>query len=238
MQLKGKVALVTGASGGFGQAVTDRFSIEGATVIAADIRLSDSNGKNVHPVKLDVTNEQGWQQTIKDVMTQWERIDILVNNAGIISHDPLIDQSAEGWEKMIAVNQTGVFLGMKHILPGMLAQGSGNIVNISSTLGQVAVKGAFAYHATKAAVLAMTKNAAITHAQDGVRVNAVLPGIADTPMVHNQPKDFTAAAIAAHPMNRLSKPSEIASAILFLASDESSAITGVGLPVDGGYLAQ
>lgn len=151
---------------------------------------------SVYPFSADVTSEADWNSLVNFAVGKFGKIDVLVNNAGIITYETVFDQDLDLWGKMIAVNQTGVMLGMKSVLPGMIERGRGSVVNVASTLGVVAVNGAFAYHATKAAVLGMTKNAAITYAKKGVRVNAVLPGISDTGMVRRQPEDFTAAGVA------------------------------------------
>ncbi len=175
---------------------------------------------------------------MSEVASRHARIDVLVNNAGINVYPAADEIDLEDWERAVAVNQTGVMLGLRHVLPVMLRQGSGVIVNVSSTLGAVAVEGAVAYHATKGAVSQMTRNAAVTYARRGIRVNEVLPGISDTRLVREQPKAFTAAGLARTPLGRLGRPEEIASAVAFLASDDASFITGASLPVDGGYLAQ
>jgi 3alpha(or 20beta)-hydroxysteroid dehydrogenase len=239
MRLKGKVALVTGASRGIGLGVVERFAEEGAIVIAG----STSNPAGVYPasvqgVVLDVGREDDWRAVVADILRQHGRVDVLVNNAGIIAYELLQDLSMGAWAKVIAVNQTGVFLGMREVLPAMRRQKSGSIINVSSIWGSAAVAGAHAYHATKGAVITMTKNAAITYVGDGVRVNAMLPGFIDTPLTRSQDQAINEFVVAATPMKRAGTAREIANGCLFLASDESSFMTGAELVIDGGYLAQ
>jgi 3alpha(or 20beta)-hydroxysteroid dehydrogenase len=165
-------------------------------------------------------------------------VDVLINNAGIAgSQKAVLEEDLESWERVIGVNQTGVFLGMRAVLPAMRAKKRGSIVNVSSIWGIGAVAVAAAYQASKAAVCHITKHAAIAYGPDNVRVNSVHPGIVDTPLVQGQPKEANAYVVARTPLGRMAHPSEIAQALLFLASEESSFITGAELFVDGGYLA-
>jgi NAD(P)-dependent dehydrogenase (short-subunit alcohol dehydrogenase family) len=239
MRLEGKVALVTGASRGIGLGVVERFAEEGATVIAG----STSNPPNVYPDKvegivLDVGEEDQWQSAIDGILSKHGHIDVLVNNAGIIAYSPLHELTMKDWLKVIQVNQTGVFLGMRAVIPAMQRQKAGSIINVSSIWGNSAVPGAHAYHATKGAVRNMTKNAAITYVSDGIRVNSLHPGFIDTPLTRAQAPEVNAFVVAATPMKRAGTPREIANGCLFLASDESSFMTGSELVIDGGYLAQ
>ncbi len=239
MRLEGKVAIVSGASRGIGLGVVERFAEEGAKVIAG----STSNPSGVYPagvegVKLDVANEADWNAVVEAAVAAHGRIDVLVNNAGIIFYEPVHELSVEGWQKVVDVNQTGVFLGMKAVLPQMLKQKSGSIINIASIWGDAAVPGGHAYHATKGAVCMMTRNAAITYVGEGIRVNSVLPGFIDTPLTQAQDPDINDFVVAKTPMGRAGTPREIANGCLFLASDESSFMTGADLVIDGGYLAQ
>ncbi len=239
MRLAGKIALVTGASRGIGLGIVERFAEEGALVYAG----STSNPGGVYPasavgVLLDVANEAHWKRVVADILGTHGRIDVLVNNAGIIAYEPLHDLSLDAWNRVIAVNQTGVFLGMRAVVPAMKQQKSGSIVNISSIWGNAAVPGAHAYHATKGAVNTMTKNAAMTYVSDGVRVNSLHPGFIDTPLTRSQDAAINEFVVAATPMKRAGTPREIANGCLFLASDESSFMTGAEMVIDGGYLAQ
>jgi 3alpha(or 20beta)-hydroxysteroid dehydrogenase len=239
MRLKGKVALVTGTSRGIGLGIAERFAQEGAIVVAG----SSSNPPGLYPpgvegITLDVAREEHWSRAVEGALSRHGRIDVLVNNAGIVLYDALHELSVEDWNRVVAVNQTGVFLGMRAVIPAMLRQRSGSIINISSIWGQAAVPGAHVYHATKGAVVLMSRNAAVTYAKDGIRVNSVLPGFIDTPLTRVQAQDITDAVIAATPMGRGGTTREIADGCLFLASDESSYITGTELVIDGGYLAK
>ena len=239
MKLSGKVAIVTGASRGIGLGIVEKFAAEGATVIAG----STSNPDGIYPegvqgVKLDVANDKDWDRVTKEAMDAHGKIDVLVNNAGIIAYEPLHELQLDDWHRVIAVNQTGVYLGMRAVIPGMQKQKSGSIINVSSIWGNAAVPGAHAYHATKGAVLMMTKNAAITYVGDGIRVNSMLPGFIDTPLTQSQDPDVNKYVVSLTPMGRAGTPEEIANGCAFLASDESAFMTGAELVIDGGYLAQ
>lgn len=239
MRLQGKIALVTGAAGGIGRAVTELFAREGATVFAADVASSDvPYPAGVEGLQLDVTREADWEAAVDTVIEKSGRLDVLVNNAGIIAYEPLHELEMEAWLRMIAVDQTGVFLGMREAVRVMRRQKSGSIVNISSIWGSAAVAGAHAYHAAKGAVRNMSKNAAMTYVGDGIRVNSVHPGFIHTPLTDAQAADLNEAVIAATPMKRGGTPVEVAYGCLFLASDEASYVTGAELAIDGGYLAQ
>jgi NAD(P)-dependent dehydrogenase (short-subunit alcohol dehydrogenase family) len=239
MRLKDKVALVTGASRGIGLGIVERFAEEGAVVIAG----STSNPAGVYPasttgVTLDVADEAQWEAVIADILKKHGHIDILVNNAGIIAYELLHELDTDKWTRVVGVNQTGVFLGMRAVLPSMRKDKRGSIINVSSIWGSAAVGGAHAYHASKGAVIAMTKNAAITYVGDGVRVNTLSPGFIDTPLTRSQDPSMNDFVVAATPMKRAGTVREIANGALFLASDESSFMTGAELVIDGGYLAQ
>lgn len=239
MRLAGKVALVTGASRGIGLGIAERFAEEGAVVYAG----STSNPSGIYPpgvtgLRLDVTSEDDWKSAIAEILAVHGRIDVLVNNAGIIVYDSVHDLSLADWNKVIAVNQTGVFLGMREVIPAMRSQKAGSIINVSSIWGIAAVAGAHVYHATKGAVGMMSKNAAMIYVGDGIRVNSLHPGFIDTPLTQSQDKDMNAFVVASTPMKRAGTPREIANGALFLAGDESSFMTGAELVIDGGYLAQ
>jgi 3alpha(or 20beta)-hydroxysteroid dehydrogenase len=162
----------------------------------------------------------------------------LVNNAGIIAYTPIHEIELEEWHKLIAVDQTGVLLGMKHVIPQMLKQEYGSIINVSSIWGMVGAGNVIAYNAAKGAVTLMTKNAAITYAKNGIRVNSVNPGFINTPLTDSQDEKLNKIVIDATPMGRAGEPEEIASGVVFLASDEASYVTGSELVIDGGYTAQ
>jgi 3alpha(or 20beta)-hydroxysteroid dehydrogenase len=239
MRLQGKVALVTGAASGIGHAVSELFAREGATVFASDIASPAapySDGIEIIP--LDVTSEGDWKTAVDVVVKKTGRLDVLINNAGIIAYEPLHELDMTAWMKMIAVDQTGVFVGMREAIRVMRPQKSGSIVNISSIWGSSAVAGARSYHAVKGAVRNMSKNAAMTYVGDGIRVNSVHPGFIHTPLTDAQAADLNETVIAATPMKRGGTPIEIAYGCLYLASDEASYVTGAELVIDGGYLAQ
>jgi 3alpha(or 20beta)-hydroxysteroid dehydrogenase len=238
MRLEGKVALVTGASRGIGLAIVERFAEEGATVIAGSTSNPAVYPKGVEGVLLDVGDEAHWNRVAAGVLKMHGRIDVLVNNAGIIFYEQAHELSLANWETVVRVNQTGVFLGMREVIPAMRTQKAGSIINISSIWGHAAVGGGFVYHATKGAVSIMSKNAAITYVGDGIRVNALAPGFIDTPLTQSQDPGMNAFVISVTPMKRAGTPREIANGALFLASDESSFMTGAELVIDGGYLAQ
>ncbi len=239
MRLQNKVVLVTGAAGGIGYAVTELFAKEGATVVASDISSPSSGySAGVEAITLDVSSEDEWKKAVATVVAKHGRIDVLVNNAGIIAYEPLHELQMKEWQKMIAIDQTGVFLGMREVVPHMRKQKSGSIINISSIWGTAAVAGAHSYHAAKGAVRCMSKNAAMTYVGDGIRVNSVHPGFIHTPLTDAQASDLNQQVIASTPMKRGGQPIEVAYGCLFLACDESSYVTGTELVIDGGYLAQ
>lgn len=239
MRLEGKIALVTGASRGIGFAVAQLFAKEGAIVYAG----SSSNPEGIYPdgvtgVLLDVSKEDHWKSVVKDIVAEHGRVDVLVNNAGIVVYDAVHDGSTENWRKVIGVNQDGCFFGMREVIPHMQKHKSGSIINVSSIWGCAAVAGAHAYHASKGALVMMTKNAAITYVGDGIRVNSIHPGFIDTPLTQAQDPEINKFVVGMTPMGRAGTPLEIANGCLFLACDESSFMTGAELVIDGGYLAQ
>lgn len=239
MRLKEKTVLITGAASGIGHAITQLFAEQGATVFASDIKSpAVPYAESVTAPDLDVTSEAAWKAAVDAVVASTGRLDVLVNNAGIIAYEPLDELGMDAWLRMIAVDQTGVFLGMREAVRVMRPQRSGSIINISSIWGSAAVAGAHSYHAAKGAVRNMSKNAAMTYVGDGIRVNSVHPGFIATPLTDAQAPDLNEAVIGATPMKRAGQPIEIAYGALYLASDESSYVTGTELVIDGGYLAQ
>ena len=249
MRLSGKVALISGGASGMGQSEAMIFAREGARVIVGDIleaegkevvaRIGGAGGQAGFE-KLDVTNEADWQAAVAAAVARFGKLDILVNNAGISgTYDPDTTSTA-AWDRIMDVNAKGVFLGMKHAIPAMQRAGGGSIVNISSISGFVGQRAIhMAYNASKGAVRIATKAAAVQHARDGIRVNSVHPGMMP-PMKSSKMSadpDWRAKMIGAVPMKREGRVEEVAYAVLFLASDEASYITGTELVVDGGYLA-
>ncbi len=249
MKFTGKVALVTGGARGIGAATVQRLADEGATVISTDI-LDDEGqalassiaaaGGSAAYRHLDVTDEAAWSALVSSVLEEQGRLDILVNNAGIGTIANVVDETVEGWDRVIDINQKGVWLGMKHAGAAMRLVGGGAIVNVSSIFGAVGgFGGSIAYHATKGAVRLMTKNAALLWAKEGIRVNSIHPGFIDTPMLEQaKGTPMEEALLAGTPMGRLGRPEEIAAAIAFLVSDDASYITGSELYADGGWTAQ
>jgi NAD(P)-dependent dehydrogenase (short-subunit alcohol dehydrogenase family) len=239
MRLQDKAVLVTGAASGIGYAVSELFAKEGAMVFASDIAPPKAGYREgVVSLTLDVTREDDWEKAVDAVIEKAGRLDVLVNNAGIIAYEPLHELDMRDWLKMIAVDQTGVFLGMREAVRTMRRQKSGSIINISSIWGNAAVAGAHSYHAVKGAVRNMSRNAAMTYVADGIRVNSVHPGFIHTPLTDAQAPALNAVVINSTPMKRGGRPIEVAYGCLFLACDESSYVTGTELVIDGGYLAQ
>jgi NAD(P)-dependent dehydrogenase (short-subunit alcohol dehydrogenase family) len=241
MKLDGRIALITGAHRGIGRASAEALAFEGATVIAADViaEAPAYASAAIHYRHLDVADYAQWDELDAFVRDRYGRLDILVNAAGVTqTQSGLHDLDLDEWNRIIDVNQKGTMLGMRMAVKLMLEQGSGAIVNISSIWGLVAGTGQIAYHASKGAVSVMTRNAAVTYAKRGVRVNAILPGLIETEMVRDQIPEMRKATLDSTPMGRIGQPEEIAKGVLFLVSDEASYVTGALLPIDGGFTAQ
>jgi NAD(P)-dependent dehydrogenase (short-subunit alcohol dehydrogenase family) len=241
-RLKGKTALVTGAGRGIGRAIAEAFASEGATVLAtgrgATSEFADGLADHLEWHQLEVSSEADWRRVVAHADEVAGGVDVLVNNAGIITYDLPHEVTLEDWNRVIAVNQTGTWLGMREVIPSMLRRGSGSIVNVSSIWGNAAVAGAHAYHASKGAIRQMSKSAAITYAKDGIRVNSLHPGFIITPLTDAQDPSINEYVVGQTPMGRAGQPDEIAQGAVFLASEESSFMTGSELVIDGGYLAQ
>jgi NAD(P)-dependent dehydrogenase (short-subunit alcohol dehydrogenase family) len=237
-RLDGKVAIITGCTRGIGKDAAELFADEGATVVATSRSIEPGALDGIDCRRLDVASERQWIETVAAVVNEYGHVDVLVNNAGVIAYEALHELSTDDWNDVVATNQTGVWIGMREVIPHMIAQGGGSIINVSSIWGTVAVSGAHAYHATKGAVRTMSKSAAITYATDNIRVNSVHPGFIHTPLTDAQAPEINKYVVSQTPMGRAGEPREVANCILFLASDESSFVTGSELVVDGGYLAQ
>ncbi|KAA9005859.1 SDR family oxidoreductase [Paenibacillus spiritus] len=242
-KLDGKIAIITGGASGIGERMVDLFSREGAVVVAADINEAAlekvSQKPNVHGMKLNVTSDDDWAALAKEVNEKFGQIDILINNAGISSEKPYSDITLEDWQKMLAINGFGPFAGIKHVAPYMAARKQGAIVNISSYTAQIG-QGFNHYSGSKGAVRAISKAAATTFGNQGIRVNTLFPGIIETPMTEalSSSKELLTHLIQATPLKRLGQPEDVARAALFLASDDASYITGAELVIDGGFSAQ
>ncbi|WP_329057440.1 SDR family NAD(P)-dependent oxidoreductase [Amycolatopsis sp. NBC_01480] len=244
-RLSGKVALITGATGGIGSATAELFAREGAALIVADLdedalrALSARLDTDVLAARLDVSSSESWDEAIELTRQRFGRLDVLVNVAGIVDWPGIEGTTRESWDRVIAVNQTGTWLGMKAAMPLLRASGNGSIVNTSSVLGLVGSGAAAAYQASKGAVRLLTKTAAVEYATQGVRVNSVHPGVIATPMIQDllDAQGDQQPDIVRTPMRRAGRPAEIAPAMLFLAGDESSFVTGTELVVDGGLTA-
>jgi NAD(P)-dependent dehydrogenase (short-subunit alcohol dehydrogenase family) len=245
MRLKNKVAVITGAGSGMGRATAKLFAAEGARIICADISgqqdvVAAEIGDAAVPIHTDVANEDDVRKMIAAAENKFGRLDILVNNAGFGGvMAPLHEQTAERWDQVHSVNIRGVFFGMKYGITSMLKTGGGAIVNISSASGLVGWKGHSIYGAAKAGVNQLTKSAALDYAGKNIRINAVLPGTMWTGLVKQsqvfpEPPPDT-RRLPGIPMDRWGRAIDIAFAVLYLASDEAAYVTGVLLPVDGGY---
>ena len=247
MRLHGKVAIVTGGGHGMGEAEVRLFAREGAKVVVADIlpELGEAvvaaicaDGGTAMFQQIDVSREAEWQALIAATLAAYGRIDVMVNNAGISGSAVGDPDSLEGWNRLIAVNQTSVFLGTKLAAAEMMKTGGGSIINISSINGFVGSEsGHPGYHASKGAVRIYSKAAAVRYGPHGVRVNSVHPGYLP-PMLNGTNANSRALAVAQTPMRRLGVPMDVAYGVLYLASDEASFVTGSELVIDGGWLAQ
>ena len=249
MRLEGKVALITGAARGQGAAEARLFAQEGAKVILADVsdpegiavaaEIAEAGGDAIY-VHLDVTDESQWDAAVQSAVTSFGKLDILVNNAGIWRRGHVMETSSEQWDDIMDVNAKGVFLGTKSAIPEMRKAGGGSIVNISSTAGLVGSKTSSAYSASKGAVRIFSKSTAIQYASEGIRANSIHPGPIDTDMGDQVWPDSTSreASISRTALSRIGTAQDIAYGALYLASDESSFVTGSELVIDGGVTAQ
>lgn len=244
--IKEKVIIVTGAGNGIGKEIVKLLYKEGAYVIVTDIQYDDVKkcikeiDNNIIGLKLDVTSENDWIQCIETIIKKYNKIDVLINNAGIVGKDlKLHEHTIEDWNKVIEINLTGPFLGMKHIIPIMMKNKKGSIINISSVSGMIGLKNRSAYCSSKGGLRLLTKSAAIEYSKYNIRVNSLHPGYIETQSLKdsidndtlNYLKEITS-------LSRLGTPEEVAKSVLYLASDDSSFITGTELIIDGGIFAQ
>ena len=235
-RLEGKVALITGAASGLGLATAERFAEEGATVVGADV--TEADGVRA----LDVRDETAVSALVDAIVSEHGRVDVVANYAGVAGGGPVHLVDADEWDRVLDVNLKGTFLVNKHVLRPMLDQRSGSIINIASVEGLQGTEGGSSYNASKAGVVMLTKNMAIDYGRDGIRVNAICPGFIDTPMFRavmgsDNMVTFREQYREDHMLGRFGRAEEIAAAALFLCSADASFVTGVALPVDGGYTA-
>lgn len=252
MKLQNRVAVITGAGSGIGQAMANLFAREGARIFAADINgdaaqqtasmIAEAGGAS-QSLAVDVTQPDQVRGMIEQARASYGRIDILCNNAGIGSTTDVVDCEPDDWDRVMTVNVKSVYLGCKYAVPGMIEQGGGVIINTASVAGMVGIVKRAAYCASKGAVIALTRQVAIEYVKQRIRVNCLCPGTVDSPWVERllaQSDDRVAAREALEarqPMGRLGTPEEVAAAALYLASDDAAFITGTGLVIDGGWTA-
>lgn len=243
--LNEKVAIVTGGASGIGLATVKAFVEKGAKVVIADYNVEGGiavekglkeKGADVIFIQVNVADEKSVESLVSETVQKYGRVDIMVNNAGVGTLAQTHELSYEDYNRVISINQDGVFFGAKYAIREMLKTGGGSIVNTASILGHVGEAGAFAYNASKGAVNILTKSLAVEYASKNIRVNAVCPGYVESGMVNKEALgDFYEGLVARHPIGRLGKPEEIAHAIVFLS--ENDFVTGSSLMIDGGYTA-
>jgi len=245
--MKNKTVIITGAASGIGKATAELFAKQGANIVVSDIQVAEgekvvkeiiSSGGKASFFKTDVSNPEEMEALVNFTVKTYGKIDVAVNNAGIGGElNPITDLSIEGWQKVISINLSSLFYGMKYQIQAMLKSGGGNIVNVSSILGAVGFAGSAGYSAAKHGVIGLTQTAALEYAAQGIRINAVGPGFIDTPLLDALDDEMKKQLIALHPIGRLGKSEEIAAFIFWLSSDKASFINGSYHPIDGGYLA-
>jgi NAD(P)-dependent dehydrogenase (short-subunit alcohol dehydrogenase family) len=253
MKLEQRIAVITGAGSGIGQAMVRLFAGEGARILAADVnenaaqetaRMVTEAGGTCRAFAVDVSRPDQVRAMIDQAIAAFGRIDILCNNAGIGSTTDVVECEPDEWDRVMTVNVKSVYLGCKYAIPHMLAQGGGVIVNTASVAGMLGLPKRATYTATKAAVIALTRQVAVEYVEQGIRVNCLCPGTVDSPWVGrllqqaDDPVAARQALVARQPLGRLGTPEEIAAAALYLVSDDAAFITGTGLVIDGGLTAR
>ncbi|HKW98588.1 MAG TPA: glucose 1-dehydrogenase [Bryobacteraceae bacterium] len=249
MRLKDKVALITGGASGIGRATAALFAREGARVAVSDYNadvgrevagaIQAAGGEAIFTA-VDVSDSSQVARMVDAALQAFGRIDILFNGAGVLYYGTVLETDEQAWNRVISINLTGTYLCCRAVLPHMIRQGGGSIINVASTVGaHDACANAVAYVTSKGGVTLFTKAMAIDHARQGIRVNALVPGATDTPMIRNALSAQALQALAdSHPIGRLGRPEELANAVLFLASDDASFVTGTAMYVDGGQTAK
>ncbi len=247
MRLENKVVFISGGARGMGAVEAKLFTSEGAKVVIGDVLEEDGRrteaeinegGGECLFVRLDVTSESDWQRAISATVARFGKLDVLVNNAGILRTERVEETTGELWDLVMDINGKGVFLGTKHAIPEMRKAGGGSIINLSSVAGLVGSAESAAYHASKGAVRLFTKSTAIQYAGEGIRANSIHPGTIETPMTARFLETNRQDRLDKTPLGRLGRPEDIAYGALYLASDESSFVTGSELVIDGGRTAQ
>ena len=251
MELENKVAIVTGGSSGIGRAIAELFAKEGAKVVVADINSAEEvlktirqNGGRAEFIKTDVSDSSQVKRLVDETLRLFGAVDIVCNNAGIELLKLLTDTGENEWDRVIDINLKGPFLVCKYVLPHMISRRRGAIVNTASQLGIVGAEKFTAYCASKGGLILLTKAMALECAKYGIRVNSICPGAIETPLLEREvnldkdPEEAKLRFVSKHPLGRLGNPEEIANAVLFLASDRASFVTGESLVVDGGYVVQ
>ena len=248
MRLADKVAMITGGASGIGQATALLFAKEGAKIVVADVNETGSHetvdqirsaGGKAISVLTDVTSAKDVEALVQSACNAYDKLDVLFTGAGIAMRLPVVELPEEDWDRCIAINLKGIYLCCKYAIPEMIKNGEGAIISVSSIYGIVGSKNRAAYLASKGGVANLTRGMALDYAADNIRVNCICPGFTDTPLVRNIVKtqaEYQALA-EQHPMSRLATPLDIAYGALYLASDEASFVTGIALPIDGGYTA-
>lgn len=247
-KLEGKTAIVTGAGSGIGKGIAKRFAKEGAKVIVSDIdteggkdvvnEIEDSDGEAIF-VRTDVSESEDVNELVEETLEKYDEIDILVNNAGVYIQKPITEMEIDEWDKVLDVNLKGDFLMIRSVAQEMIEEGEGNIINVSSIAGKVGYPNSAAYSASKGGIIAMTRALALELSPKGINVNAIAPGVIKTAMTEDllEDEDVSEQMLANTPIGRFGKPEDIASAAVYLASEESDFVTGETMFVEGGWLS-